>query len=271
MSAIPSPLNAERVEPSAEIDSYLRTALRIVLFGMLVSLLWKVNHFIQGYVIYSVLPLEDPFFPAIFRSEKLFAGSYVVCLVCLVLAMFFVQRTRILTMCLIASVSLFVLMVHQQTYNDVTFLTSFWCSLWCTWFVYSARKEPANELMPKAAFVAHFIVGTIFLGGAVGKYTQGYWSGEILHGIYFEGRDFWSYNFIRSMLADSALPEISKWHSRIVIVSETCAAFIWLLPARSASILGIVMLLGIALTNNFYLISVVGCLVALSATGLVRR
>ena len=108
-------------------------------------------------------------------------------------------------------------------------------------------------------------------GGAVGKMTEGYWSGQILYEIYFVGRDFWVYNLVRQFVPEDQLLGVAMWHSRVVICSEWFCAFLWLLPPRVASTVAILMLCGIALTSNFLLFSVVGSLLGLALVGLHQK
>ena len=54
----------------------------------------------------------------------------------------------------------------------------------------------------------------------------------------------------------------------MVVLSEFLCAFLWLMPRKVASFVAIVVLCGIALTNNLSLFSVVTCLIALSLVGL---
>ena len=90
----------------------------------------------------------------------------------------------------------------------------------------------------------------------------------MLFDIYFEQRDFWFYNMFRASLSAEQLREAATWHSRMVIVSEFVCSFLWLMPARMASAVAVVVLCGIALTNNFLLFSVVTCLIGLAIVGL---
>ena len=52
-------------------------------------------------------------------------------------------------------------------------------------------------LIRRAAFLSRLIISLILLGGAAGKWTPEYWSGEVLFDIYFVDRDFWFFNYLR--------------------------------------------------------------------------
>ena len=113
------------------------------------------------------------------------------------------------------------------------------------------------------------MISMILLGGAVGKWTSEYWSGEVFYDIYFVDRDFWVFNLLRDHVEPETLREIATWYSRQVVVVESVAGFgLWLLPARWAAIAGMVVLTSIALLSNFLLFSVLSCVIALAAVGL---
>ena len=123
----------------------------------------------------------------------------------------------------------------------------------------------------RSAWLTHLILLMIFIGGAVGKLTPGYWDGTVLYEIYFRERNFWTYNLVRGMVSEESLPAVAMWHSRMVVCAEWLCGFLWLMPRKIASIVAIVMLCGIALTNNFNLFSVVTCLIGLALVGLHQK
>ena len=73
------------------------------------------------------------------------------------------------------------------------------------------------------------------------------------------------------MVSEESLPAVAMWHSRMVVCAEWLCGFLWLMPRKIASIVAIVMLCGIALTNNFNLFSVVTCLIGLALVGLHQK
>jgi hypothetical protein len=162
---------------------------------------------------------------------------------------------------------MFGLCIHQGSYNDVTFLTCFWVAAWCSWFTMRI-DDPEDELLAKGKTFGILIVSMIFLGGAVGKWTPGYWSGEVLYEIYFVDRDFWFFNLLRSRMDPEALRDFATYYSRLVILTETACSFLWLLPVKAASAIALTVFLGIALFSNVYLFSVMFCLFGLTIVGL---
>lgn len=241
--------------------------LKLVHVGVLVSLLWKVKFYWYSLGVNAEFPLVDPFFPTFFSSQISLVTAYIVAVAGSVLAVTVRSKAVLLVSGCASLCALSILCLHQNSFNDVTFLTCAWTSLWCLWLS-SRLGEPFATLYPRAVWLSHMILSLIFLGGAVGKLTPGYWSGEVLHGIYFEGRNFWTYNLMRESMSEETLRNAATWHSRMVVVSEFICGFLWLMPRKIASVLAIVVLCGIALTNNFLLFSVVTCLIALSLVGL---
>jgi len=241
--------------------------LKVVLVAILVSLTLKISAFVLFDRVNEALPVVDAFFPTFFRSQSVARVAYLLACSGCVLAIFVRQQKHLVCVTLLMLVSLSILAIHQSAYNDVTFMCCCWSALWCVWIA-TRLNEPFASLFPRAVWLSHLILSLIFLGGVVGKVTPGYWSGQVLFDIYFEQRDFWFYNVFRASLSADQLREAATWHSRMVIISEFVCCFLWLMPARIASAVAVVVLCGIALTNNFLLFSVVTCLIGLAIVGL---
>ena len=82
-------------------------------------------------------------------------------------------------------------------------------------------SEGRDADLRRPAFLSRIIISMILLGGAVGKWTSEYWSGEVLYQIYFAERDFWVFNLLRDNFDADTLREIATWYSRNVIIVET--------------------------------------------------
>ena len=244
---------------------------RFVLFGVLVSLLAKLQLFFVGFFVYRQLPIQDDFFPAVLRSPLLFMGCYIGAL--LLTTLTFLSRSHrplwILKCAIILCLS--TLCVHQQSYNDVTFLTSIWAVIWSIWFGWYLTCNDESSALEAGTVFSHAILSLVFLGAAVGKLTSGYWDGTVLYHIYFESRNFWVFNLLRDNLETDQLRVAAQWYSRGVVVTELSCSLLWLFPPRIASWIAIVVLLAIALMSNFLLFSVVGGLIGLAGVGLVAK
>lgn len=236
--------------------------------GVLISVLTKIQSFFIGFRIYRMFPLRDDFFPLVLQNAWVYLVVYLAVLGLATVSLIIHSRAVSLAIRVGLLVCLFVLCIHQQTYNDVTFVTCFWTVAWSTWFVWETGRRPEQELLGMATTFSQLVLSLIFLGGAVGKMTPGYWNGEVMHGIYFESRNYWCFNWIRENISAEAIPELAKWYSRLIILMEWTCSFLWLMPPRFASILAFLTLFGIAFFSNFLLFSVVGCLLGLALVGL---
>lgn len=241
---------------------------QIVMLGVLISVLTKIKWFFIGFRIYRQFPLQDEFFPIILQNAWVFLIAYLAIVGLAAASLILQSRAIALAMRSAMLICLFILCIHQQTYNDVTFVTCFWTVAWSTWFVWETGRRPEQELLGMATTFSHLVLSLIFLGGAVGKMTPGYWNGEVIYGIYFESRNFWCFNLIRENISAEAIPELAKWYSRMIIMMEWTCSFLWLMPPRFASTIAFLTLFGIAFFSSFMLFSVLGCLMGLALVGL---
>ncbi len=251
------------------ISGRLRTIDQIVVGCVLISLLTKLHLFFAGYLVYRQLPLADPFFPAILQNSHVYLLAYLASILITTLCVILDGQRENMVLRGLLSGCLFVLCIHQQTYNDVTFMTCLWTVVWSFWLVSQISRRPETELPEMATTFSHLVLSMIFLGGAVGKMTPGYWNGDVLYAIYFESRNYWFFNSIRAVVDEQSLPLVACWYSRLVIVMESVCALLWLMPARLASTLALATLFGVALLSNWYLFSVVACLAGLASVGLL--
>lgn len=240
---------------------------RVVTCFLLASLLWKFR-FIPGiFTGYQELTLSDAFFPALFSHPLTLAVLFLTSVTIGLVGLFVRSKLALRCHAITTLVCMFGLCIHQGTYNDVTFVTCFWVSTWCVWYTFRL-DDPADILLSKAKVFGILIISLIFLGGAAGKWTPGYWSGEVIYEIYFAGRDFWFFNLLRANMEVDALREFATYYSRMVVLSETACAFLWLLNPRTGSAIALIMFLGITLFSNVLLFSVTLCLIGLAIVGL---
>ena len=245
---------------------------RIVQIGLFVGLIWKWSFFVEADEIYRTIPVNDPFFPKFFESIWTLRIAYLGSLAAICGSFFFANYAlrRLLGFSTVAGLT--ILCLHQGSYNDATFTTSWWTSLWSLWFVKYVHLDCRESDLRRPAFLSRVIISMILLGGAVGKWTAEYWSGEVLYQIYFVEREFWVFNLLRDNFDAESLQAIATWYSRKVVVVETvCGLGLWLLPPRWAAIAGITVLTSIAVFSNWLLFSVLMSLIALASVGLFVR
>ncbi len=201
------------------------TAFRLVQWSILLALVWKLGAFIQMLRVYFELPLHQSFFPAWLQSPYTVLLAYVITVVALCLsALSGTRRVRLMSaLAVLAGVTL--LCVHQGSYNDMTFATAWWATMWSVWLATRIGVDEDSRLIRKAAFASRCIASMVLLGGAVGKWTDEYWSGKALYEIYYIHRDFWFFNLQRSWFDAEALRIAATWYSRMVITVETGCGF----------------------------------------------
>lgn len=245
-------------------------AHRIVQIGLLVTLLCKWHFFWIASRLYGVIHIADPFFPDWLESAVSIRVAFCLGVVSIAFNLVTPLPGARKMLGWITLLCMTVLCIHQGSYNDMTFVTAWWVSLWSVWFAH--RMEDANQdlVMSRAAFLSRLIISVILLGGAVGKWTPEYWSGEVFYDIYFIDRDYWIFNLMRDRFDAEMLREIAKWYSRQVVVVETIAGVgLWALPARWAAMVGVILLTSIIVLSNYYLVSVLACLIGLASIGVL--
>ena len=243
-------------------------AHRVVQIGLLVTLIWKWHFFWIASRLYRAIRISDPFFPDWLESVNTLWIAFALGVSAIVLNLFATASWMRKTLAWITLLCMTVLCIHQGSYNDMTFVTAWWTSLWSVWFVHRLEMTDQDRLMDRAAFLSRLIISVILLGGAVGKWTPEYWSGQVFYDIYFIDRDYWVFNLLRERFDPDTLREIAKWYSRQVVVVETIAGVgLWALPSRWAALAGVVLLTSIIVLSNYYLVSVLACLIGLASIG----
>ena len=266
---LPSQAHADSISAQSEINRQrVLTCYKLVQVGILISLVWKWSFFLYADAVYNSIEVVDDFFPSIMRSPATLRvallGTVGFVLLNLITRSNMMQRT-----CnAVILMALSILCTHQGSYNDVTFVTAWWCSVWSWWLGNRINKDDPITLLKKAAFLSRLIISLIVLGGAVGKWTQEYWSGSVLFDIYFVDRDYWVFNYLRANSSLEELNWIAMWYSRFVVASETIVGLcLWMLPSRLSATIGIAFLVGIAISSNLLLFSVLASLITLAAVG----
>jgi hypothetical protein len=243
-------------------------AFRITQWATLAALSLKIGAFYQMFRCYLTTPLRQDFFPSVFESAYVLLVAYLTTVVMLILAATTASSRRRLVASMVALSMVTVLCIHQGSHNDMTFATAWWTSLWSVWLASRLPIDEPRRLIRRAAFLARCMISMILLGGAVGKWTSEYWSGQVLYEIYFLHRDFWLFNLLRQNLNSDSLRDAAMWYSQMVIAIETlCGLGLWLLPARWAAGVAILVMSSIAIFSNFYLFSVLFSLIGLAASG----
>jgi hypothetical protein len=254
--------------PLASPTAYRQiTAYRIVQCATLLALLCKLPFFIDGAKAYLQLPIHQTFFKWPLDSAYVVIGAYL--LVCVSIGFNGLCKPSWLGTftAWLPLGGLSILCIHQGSYNDMTFTTAWWTMLWSAWFA-GRIDENDDQLLDRGARVSRTILSVVLLGGAAGKWTSEYWSGQVLYEIYFVDRDFWIYNLLRENFTGEVVREIATWYSRHVIIVETLVGLtLWAMPPRVAAWIGLAVYASIAIFSNYYLLSVLMSLMGLATVG----
>jgi hypothetical protein len=243
-------------------DPQLVSAFRLVALAYLVTL------YAKAWVLISILNdahavpvLAHPLFPAPFRSPWLATIAYVLPLPASGLLLVD-KRWAMTTVAAVFASAAFALGWSLDTHNDATFITGVWTALWMLWFSTKLDGE-ATQVAPQAIGLAQAIVALVFLGGAVGKLTEAYTSGEVLMHLYMGRKGTLPWTWLREVLDPAAQRTFMRWFSRVSIALEGALALLPLYPVRIGAAAAVVAMVGIVLVSHVMLTSVMACLIGL--------
>jgi hypothetical protein len=227
----------------------VRNAFRAIAVAILAVRAMLAVSYIRIAALQVIAPVHDHFFPALLRHPTLVLVAFLGPMLTEVLVL---DRPTAGMMKRAAGVEVAgaaVLLLHQATYFYATWVIVFWASLFMVWMAWSegADEERAAAIGP---FLAQCLIAFFFLGGAVGKWTRGYWSGEVFYELFFARRSDLVYSQLRAWFSDASVHLIAIWFSRSVVVVETSMALVLLLPARLASSVSIVAALALWFTSS---------------------
>jgi hypothetical protein len=244
-----------------QADTYRKT-FRIVIACWLIGWFCKIG-FYEPYLcqVTGSCPLAHALFPPFFLNNTVSLVFYflpVMATFSFIIDHPLVHRLNALIMLFSAS----VLSLHINTYNDATFVTSFWVALWLLWFAFHMTKDD-GAFIEKATLLGQSIIGLVFLGGFVGKLTTDYFSGEVLYHIFIEqtqesmiGRLFSFTTQETAMMGASVL-------SKIIIAGEFMLAFNVVVISRSMILCSLVLIPVLTLFSTWRILSVISCLLGL--------
>jgi hypothetical protein len=131
------------------------------------------------------------------------------------------------------------------------------------WLSWNGHRSGADFTL-QARALAQSILGLIFLGGAVGKLTPEYRSGEAFYGLYFRDNGSFPYSWMKRTLPEPEVRELATWFSRFAISAELVLAASPLFSARFVLAGASLTMLGMMLAWTFHLWSVLSCLFGLA-------
>jgi hypothetical protein len=246
-----------------------RRAVQWLLGGTLLAYAFKASFWVEAARDLARTPLADPWFPRVFASAWSLVVTLVLPPLTMCVALLWHRRWAARAAFMVTVCGSAFLLLHQASYNDAAFLTAFWSSLYGVWLVQKIETtEPATFPSWLATRLVCCIVSLMFLGGAIGKLTPGYWDGSILYALNFADSDYWSFRLLRSLLSTTQLRDAATLYSRCVVCIELLLVTLPVWPARVALYSASVALTTMAALNNHLLLSVVGPLLGMCAAAL---
>ncbi len=224
-------------------------AFRVVAAALLaVRVMLAIPH-LRIASLQAIAPVQDHFFPAALRHPALLLVAFFAPVISEVMALAQAAPGRMKLAAVVETFGAGLLLLHQASYFYATWVIVFWAGLFMVWMAWSgaADEERASAIGP---FLAQLIIAFLFLGGAAGKWTAGYWSGEIFYDLFFAHRTDLIYSQMRLWFGDATVHLIATWFSRTAVVVETSMALVVFLPTRLASSVSIAAALGLWFTSS---------------------
>lgn len=245
----------------------VQNAFLIALGFWLLGWFWKILFLaLDVFMTGVVVELHHPLFPSWMLRGDVALAIYFAPLILALPLVRGLTRPRAIAIAIILSISSLGLLGHINAYNDATFTTCFWSSLWLLWLAINGHRHDEN-LQKEATWLAKGTLAMIFLGGALGKLTGGYWSGEVFYTLYFEGKDYFLYDWIRESASPAARQQLATILSRAAIIGELLLAAALFLPFRWYARLAIFTMLSIVFISAPYLFSVMAPLIGILIAG----
>lgn len=246
----------------------MKGANREYLVFRLSALAWLTGWFFKygyfyPYLLHTtqVYPVTAAQFPAFFENPGVAAVVYHLPL--LAAAGLFFQRRAVF----IATGCLFLLCagilgLHIDTYNDMTFVSSFWVAVWLIW--YAVHIDKPDHIAEHAPFLAKCIVGLLFLGGTVGKLTPEYWSGEVFYNTVVRQTPGFFGMFVAKTFSVDQQRLIMSIISKGIIIVEALLVLSPLYPYRFYAAFASFSIVMLVVFRHWQILSVLSCLAGIT-------
>lgn len=244
-------------------DALRRRALRVATIGWLVGWYWKIAPNLAHLREALAVPVDVPWLPAPLRAPSVAAIAYALPIGGAA-ALWTSARASRIAGALVLALAALVGCIHVELFNDAGFVTSFWTALWIAWLAAARDDELGNH----GPLLARCVVAFVFFGGAVGKLSRAYASGEVFYHLYFEQKSNWPYAALRASLSDATLHTIARWFSRLVIAGELLLSLGPIVKHRLYVIGACAVIVFMVVSSTFYLFSVLAPLGAILVASL---
>ena len=223
---------------------------------------WFVRwfYYLNVYKIHHAYPMSHPSITGWQADPNVMLGAMVLPAF-LSVGMLRITRARMLVVSILSLACSTVLLNHIVTFNDATYVSSFWVSVWMVWMAWNCERQDP-QLIQESKRLSLMVVSLMFLGGFMGKLTPAYWSGE-MYSQFPLIREALSPQWLTSYLSTAQHHQVFVWASRLTVIMEGCTALLCLAPFRVAAPLMALAMFSIMAGMTFYLICVFSCLIGL--------
>ena len=250
-----------------DAPAWQATAVKIALGCWLAAWVLKAHFFVPYFAwVCPEYPFRLDFFPAAASNAWVSLLAYALPLLTGIAAIGLASRRAWQLAAFTMVVAAGLLAIHLNSYNDATFVTSFWAALWILWLA-TRNPERPQGMLKHGPILAQAVVSLMFLGGAVGKLTADYWQGTALYHIYFLQKNNFIYPWLRETLSAADLQTLALWFSRCVIVAEFAVAALILCASRKTLLLSAAVMIAVAAISTSFLFSVMGSLIGVAWAG----
>lgn len=255
----------------------MKTSEKINAVFQLTVIAWLTGWYIKGKFFHSYLlfyiyayPVSSAQFPPFFQNPVVTTTAYYLPLFCfagIILRRQAVYQAISLVLLMCAA----ILGLHMNTYNDMTFISSFWVALWLVWYAFHIHDH--EHIQRHALFLVQCMVAMIFLGGTVGKLTPEYWSGEAFYNLIINFQPQYLGRLVHDHLSVENQKLFASIFSKIVIFVEGLLIFSPFFPYYLFCVIGVLTVITIVLFRSWTILSVLSCLAGmiLSCLLLVRN
>ena len=233
---------------TAAAPARVRRAFRALAGSLLAVRVMLALSYVRIAALQVIAPVHDHFFPAPLAHPTLVLVAFFVPVMTEIAVLSHPAPAGMKRAAAVETLGAAVLLLHQATYFTATWVIVFWAGLFLAWLAWSGAADE-RRAMETGPFLAQLLIAFFFLGGAAGKWTAGYWSGQVFYDMFFARQSTFVYAQLRAWFEDATIQLIAKWFSRSAVVVETSMALVAFLPARLASTVSIAAALGLWLTS----------------------
>ncbi len=248
-------------------DARLFRIFRLVTLAWLIGWYFKFSFFATYFRhIIHAFPVSHELFPAMFTNNMISAWFYFLPVAVLPL-LFVPRRAAALITSSVLLVCAVVTGLHINTYNDMTFVSSFWVALWLMWL--SIHMNDLKHVQAHGPMLIKCLIGMIFLGGTVGKLTDEYWNGEVFYNTVVKQTPGFFGLFLREHFAIGQQQTIVAFISKLIIGVEALLVLSPLYPYRFFAVFGIFSVSMLVIFRSWQILSVLSCLTGMIIGGLM--